>query len=136
MDFSKIKDSKILKIALIIALPTALVAAYYGYKYIKKKNIFNKDKETNTDLLDEVDTTGFEKYSIIVPFQSDVVTKIYEKIVDVKYSPLDSEVITDANEKLIAVVNILTLPNNINTIRTKIKTVSPEAEIKKINEGK
>lgn len=37
MDFSKIKDSKALKVALIIVLPTVLVASYYGYKFVKKK---------------------------------------------------------------------------------------------------
>ncbi len=37
MDFSKIKDSKALKVVLIIALPTVLVASYYGYKFVKKK---------------------------------------------------------------------------------------------------
>jgi len=38
MDFSKFKNSKILKITAIIALPTILVASYYGYKYIKRKS--------------------------------------------------------------------------------------------------
>jgi len=38
MDFSKLKNSKILKITAIIALPTILVASYYGYKYIKRKS--------------------------------------------------------------------------------------------------
>lgn len=52
MDLSKIKDSKVLKVALIVALPTALVLAFYGYKYAKKNNFFlkkgNKDiKEPN-----------------------------------------------------------------------------------------
>ena len=38
MDFSKIKNSKIVKWTLIIGLPTVLVAGYYGYKYLKNRN--------------------------------------------------------------------------------------------------
>lgn len=37
MDYSKIVNSKTFKIAAIIAVPTVLVAAFYGYKYIKDK---------------------------------------------------------------------------------------------------
>ena len=37
IDFNKIKNSKALKIALAIALPTIIVAGYLGYKYIKKR---------------------------------------------------------------------------------------------------
>jgi len=52
MDFSKFKNSKILKITAIIALPTILVASYYGYKYIKRKSdekkIRNKYKTINS----------------------------------------------------------------------------------------
>ena len=52
MDFSKLKNSKILKITAIIALPTILVASYYGYKYIKRKSdekkIRNKYKTINS----------------------------------------------------------------------------------------
>jgi type III secretory pathway component EscS len=44
MDLSKIKDSKALKVVLIIALPTLLVASYYGYKFVKKK-FFNENSE-------------------------------------------------------------------------------------------
>lgn len=45
MDFSKIKDSKALKVALIIAVPTVLVASYYGYKFVKKKFFTNENSE-------------------------------------------------------------------------------------------
>lgn len=44
MDFSKIKNSKALKVALIIAVPTVLVVSYYGYKFVKKK-FFNENSE-------------------------------------------------------------------------------------------
>jgi len=36
MDFAKFKNSKALKIGLAIAIPTVLVGAYFGYKFIKK----------------------------------------------------------------------------------------------------
>jgi hypothetical protein len=49
MDFSKIKDSKALKVALIIAVPTVLVASYYGYKFVKKK--FFTDENSEIDKL-------------------------------------------------------------------------------------
>lgn len=37
MELSKITNSKTFKIAAIIALPTILVASFYGYKFVKKK---------------------------------------------------------------------------------------------------
>jgi hypothetical protein len=37
MDLSKIVNSKTFKVAAIIALPTVLVAGFYGYKYFKNK---------------------------------------------------------------------------------------------------
>lgn len=55
MDFSKLKNSKILKITAIIALPTILVASYYGYKYIKRKSDEKKirDKYKAVNSVDE-----------------------------------------------------------------------------------
>ena len=55
MDFSKFKNSKILKITAIIALPTILVASYYGYKYIKRKSDEKKirDKYKTINSVDE-----------------------------------------------------------------------------------
>ena len=55
MDFSKFKNSKILKITAIIALPTILVASYYGYKYIKRKSDEKKirDKYKAVNSVDE-----------------------------------------------------------------------------------
>lgn len=55
MDFSKLKNSKILKITAIIALPTILVASYYGYKYIKRKSDEKKirDKYKTINSVDE-----------------------------------------------------------------------------------
>lgn len=47
MDLSKLKDSKILKWGLIIALPTVLVAGYYGYKYYKDKKGKKENESEN-----------------------------------------------------------------------------------------
>ena len=45
MDYSKIVNSKTFKVAAWIALPTILVAGFYGYKYIKNKVASNKKSE-------------------------------------------------------------------------------------------
>jgi hypothetical protein len=45
MDYSKIVNSKTFKVAAWIALPTILVAGFYGYKYIKNKVGSNKKSE-------------------------------------------------------------------------------------------
>lgn len=45
IDFSKIKNNKTLQVIAILAVPTALVVAYFGYKYIKKKSDEKKEKE-------------------------------------------------------------------------------------------
>lgn len=44
IDFSKIKNNKTLQVIAILAVPTALVVAYFGYKYIKKKSDEKKEK--------------------------------------------------------------------------------------------
>lgn len=63
MDFSKIKKNKAMQIALIIALPTALVGAYFGYKYIKRKS-----DEKNKKRLDEAMRKKYEKISSVDDF--------------------------------------------------------------------
>lgn len=79
MDLSKLKDSKILKWGLIIALPTVLVAGYYGYKYYKDKkgkkeneseneNGNEIEKETKVGADSEVDKNDeFEYHKIALP---------------------------------------------------------------------
>lgn len=54
MDFSKLKNSKILKITAIIALPTILVASYYGYKYIKRKSDEKKIRNKSINSVNSV----------------------------------------------------------------------------------
>ena len=48
MELSKITNSKAFKIAAIIALPTILVAGFYGYKFIKKKIDEKKSEKEKT----------------------------------------------------------------------------------------
>lgn len=136
MDFSRIKDNKVLKIALIIALPTALIAAYYGYKYVKKKKIFSKDDKPNENAGEIVDTNGMEKYDIKFPFNVDLPSKIYDKIVKINYSYLDSEVVTDSKGAMFTVIHIMAKPKDFNLINNSIKSVTPDAELLKVNEGK
>ena len=64
MDFSKIKDSKVLKWTLIIALPTVLVAGYYGYKYLKDKKLDKGEKEkTKEEETEKLNIDGVESES-------------------------------------------------------------------------
>lgn len=75
MDFSKIKNNKVLKWALIISLPTVLVAGYYGYKYYKDKKGKKEneseneiEKETKVGADSEVDKNDeFEYHKIVLP---------------------------------------------------------------------
>jgi len=78
MDFSKIKDSKVLKWTLIIALPTVLVAGYYGYKYLKDKKLDKGEKEkTKEEETEKLNIYGVESESelefhkIILPTSKD-----------------------------------------------------------------
>jgi hypothetical protein len=78
MDFSKIKDSKVLKWTLIIALPTVLVAGYYGYKYLKDKKLDKGEKEkTKEEETEKLNIDGVESESelefhkIILPTSKD-----------------------------------------------------------------
>jgi len=64
MDLSKITSSKTFKVAAWIALPTLLVAGFYGYKLIKKK-IDEKKAEKERTLADLKKTEMQEKYKEI-----------------------------------------------------------------------
>ena len=50
MDINKLKNNKALQIAAIIALPTVLVAGYFGYKYIKRKRDERKESQFILDM--------------------------------------------------------------------------------------
>jgi hypothetical protein len=96
MDFSKIKDNKILKWTLIIALPTVLVAGYYGYKYLKDKKLDKgegekeKTKEEETEKLnvDGVESESeLEFHKIILPSKdkdSSLINKLKSKGINYK----------------------------------------------------
>ena len=45
MDFNKIVSNKYFKVGAAIVLPTILVAAFYGYRYLKNKNMEKANKD-------------------------------------------------------------------------------------------
>lgn len=53
MDFNKMKNNKAIQIGLIIALPTVLVAGYFGYKFIKRKMDEKKENKFILDMRDK-----------------------------------------------------------------------------------
>lgn len=113
MDFSKLKNSKILKITAIIALPTILVASYYGYKYIKRKSdekkIRNKYKTINSvdEFLEAINYFGKDesihlgydikllkdKKEALDKLEIDKVKRLYEliKISTIKQTPAEQD---------------------------------------------
>ena len=116
MDFSKLKNSKILKITAIIALPTILVASYYGYKYIKRKSdekkIRNKYKTINSvnsvaEFLEAINYLGKDesihlgydikllkdKKEALDKLEIDKVKRLYEliKISTIKQTPAEQD---------------------------------------------
>ena len=116
MDFSKLKNSKILKITAIIALPTILVASYYVYKYIKRKSdekkIRNKYKTINSvnsvaEFLEAINYLGKDesihlgydikllkdKKEALDKLEIDKVKRLYEliKISTIKQTPAEQD---------------------------------------------
>ena len=116
MDFSKLKNSKILKITAIIALPTILVASYYGYKYINRKSdekkIRNKYKTINSvnsvdEFLEAINYLGKDesihlgydikllkdKKEALDKLEIDKVKRLYEliKISTIKQTPAEQD---------------------------------------------
>jgi hypothetical protein len=45
MDFNKMVSNKYFKVGAAIVLPTILVAAFYGYRYLKNKNMEKANKD-------------------------------------------------------------------------------------------
>ena len=45
MDFNKMVSNKYFKVGAAIVLPTILVAAFYGYSYLKNKNMEKDNKD-------------------------------------------------------------------------------------------
>ena len=90
IDFNKIKNSKALKVSLIILLPTVLVAGYYGYKYLKKikdeKNNNKIDNDTASKETLPIDESKMQYYRIRMPYVTDV-TNILSNYLKAKEIP-------------------------------------------------
>ena len=84
MNFEKLKNNKAVQVALIIALPTALVLAYYGYKYVKKKNLLGLNNKNIEPIEEEskepiINKNNVEYYRLRLPYLTDIsnITKKY-----------------------------------------------------------
>jgi hypothetical protein len=114
MDFSKIKDSKVLKWTLIIALPTVLVAGYYGYKYLKDKKLDKGEKEkTKEEETEKVNVDGVESESelefhkIILPSKdkdSSLINKL--KLKGINYKLIGIRTVSGVNNEPIFEYNL------------------------------
>ena len=114
MDFSKIKDSKVLKWTLIIALPTVLVAGYYGYKYLKDKKLEKGEKEkTKEEETEKVNVDGVESESelefhkIILPSKdkdSSLINKL--KLKGINYKLIGIRTVSGVNNEPIFEYNL------------------------------
>lgn len=131
MNWLQIKNSKALKIALIVALPTALVAGYYGYKFVRRKIDERLAKES------EIDTTGMELYSIMHPFCHDDKTGCMNALDYIsqqeynKYSYV-SEKVDKINGVDYAVYTVKIKPENEAELLELIKNVQPNVVITKV----
>jgi len=114
MDFSKIKDSKVLKWTLIIALPTVLVAGYYGYKYLKDKKLDKGEKEkTKEEETEKLNVDGVESESelefhkIILPSKdkdSSLINKLKSK--GISYKLIGIKTVSGVNNEPIFEYNL------------------------------
>ena len=116
MDFSKIKDNKILKWTLIIALPTVLVAGYYGYKYLKDKKLDKgegekektKEEETEKVNVDGVESESeLEFHKIILPSKdkdSSLINKL--KLKGINYKLIGIRTVSGVNNEPIFEYNL------------------------------
>jgi H+/gluconate symporter-like permease len=114
MDFSKIKDNKVLKWTLIIALPTVLVAGYYGYKYLKDKKLDKGEKEkTKEEETEKVNVDGVESESelefhkIILPSKdkdSSLINKLKSK--GISYKLIGIKTVSGVNNEPIFEYNL------------------------------
>ena len=114
MDLSKLKDSKILKWGLIIALPTVLVAGYYGYKYYKDKK---GKKESESENENENEITKLHSVNLSVSADGEVSDK---KDDEFEYHKI---ALPTSPQKELNLINILK-DKNIKYKLLGIKTVS------------
>ena len=114
MDFSKIKDNKVLKWTLIIALPTVLVAGYYGYKYLKDKKLDKGEKEkTKEEETEKLNVDGVERegelefHKIILPSKdkdSSLINKLKSK--GISYKLIGIKTVSGVNNEPIFEYNL------------------------------
>ena len=140
MNFEKIKNSKALQVALIIGLPTALVLAYYGYKYVKNKNIFSgKDKNNNVDDVElkepTINSDNVEYYKIRLPFLTDIANTTKKYLLS-KGLPFNSVSVKQSmNEKAQHVVDyyIIIEPKDAPNLVSLIGMLGNEYSITMVN---
>jgi hypothetical protein len=148
MDFSKLKDSKILKWGLIIALPTVLVAGYYGYKYYKDKkgkkeneseneNGNEIEKETKVGVDSEVENDEFEYHKIALPTSPQKELNLINvlKAKDIKYKLLGIKTVSGIRNEPILEYSVGIDKNDfeqfekiVNDIKESLKPKEKEVE--------
>ncbi|MBK7362988.1 MAG: hypothetical protein IPJ01_11890 [Micavibrio sp.] len=121
IDLTKIKNSKALKWALIIGLPTVLVAGYYGYKYIKNKKEESDNKKNNTDTdtaskeTSPIDETKMQYYRIRMPYITDVTNTLsnYLKAKEIPYKFISVKTGMDEKAQSVLDYNVGMLPTDL-----------------------
>lgn len=128
-------------IAIIVLVPTALVGAYYGFKFVSKKI---KDKKLKSDEalrksgkitdVKPVDTTGMSNYIINIPFklQKDLFTdgKFYDTIKEVNYSHIKDWVDNDEkNNPSMIKIQVMALPKDLNKLNDVVQKLNKEISI-------
>ncbi len=131
MNWESVKNNKTLKWALIIGLPTVLVAGYYGYKYIKnKRDESNSRLKLNSD--GTVDTTGMDYYKITTPFNTEIAGKIYEPISKIGYYSIGDVVVKDNDGKDIVVIELMAKPEDAEKIKELLSVLGSDVKFEKI----
>ena len=120
---------------IIIVVPSAIVGAYYGYKYIKRKRDERAARKIGGVSNENViDTTGMKTYLIKVPFkyQPDLFSngKLFDSISKVKYSFVSERVDNDANKQPSEiVVEIMASPVDIQRIKAIAEGLNKEIKV-------
>lgn len=127
-------------IAIIVLVPTALVGAYYGFKFVSKK-IKDKKLKSNEALrkssvndVKPVDTTGMSNYIINIPFklQKELFTngEFYDAIKSVNYSHMKDWVDNDEkNNPSMIKIQVMALPKDLNKLNDIVQKVNKEISI-------
>jgi len=135
MDLSKIKNSKVLKWALIIGLPTVIVAGYYGYKYIKNRKSNNTDvPDVNDAESKPIDEKTMEFYKIRLPYITDVLGTIerYLKSKGLNYKFISFKDGIDDKSQMIIDYNIGISPSDYANLKSYIDELGANISLKKV----